>query len=67
MDEREAGLGPDAELAEAFKAAERVRNAAMAACPYRNGTGVCDAAASCGYFGEPLCITSEPEGGWVES
>jgi len=48
-----------------WKQMERDQAEAMLACPYYNGTGVCGGAASCGFTGEPACITDRPEGGWL--
>lgn len=33
-------------------------------CDYFCGTGTCSAGASCGYFGEPSCMTDRPLDGW---
>jgi hypothetical protein len=35
-------------------------------CPYYRGVGTCmEGGMSCGFHGEPRCITDEPEGGWA--
>jgi hypothetical protein len=43
-----------------------VLNKTPADCNYYKdpSTGTCTGGLSCGYFGEPRCITDEPTGGW---
>ena len=36
----------------------------LTSCPYYRGTGYCQGGASCGYLGEPVCITDSPLRDW---